>query len=37
VATTFPPLSANSLAVAWPNLVDEPVISRVFLFMSFFL
>src|SRR6266568_322628 len=35
VATTFQPLSANSLAVAWPNAVDEPVISTVFLFMLF--
>src|SRR5579872_532440 len=33
VATTFQPFSANSLAVAWPNPVDEPVISTVFLFM----
>src|ERR1700730_4794339 len=33
VATTFQPLSAKSLAVAWPNPVDEPVISTVFLFM----
>jgi hypothetical protein len=37
VATTFQPLSANSLAVAWPTPVDEPVISTVFLFMLFLL
>lgn len=34
MATAFQPFSAKSLAVAWPNPVDEPGISAVFLFMS---